>query len=170
MPIPTVTPDNHADLPVEQISPDVSLQWIDGGRILVTRSAMHDPSAYDRWEARLRGWLDQWPMDRMFCMLYDFRSPRFGLTLYTGTKIRQIGQEYGHIHGATAFLYIDHGPATALIATLKMIPFATHTYREFFTDYDQAVAWLKMRYSEEEERLAAKNKPDENINTRETGQ
>ena len=144
--IPTIDPNNHADSPIEALSPDISIQWLNGGRIVMTRIMVVRPDTYDQWDQQMRQWMAAWPTDRLFCILYDFRSPRYRFTLHAGTRMRQLQRDYGHVPYAAAIVYSDSVLARPVIATLRLIKDSALSYREYFTDYDKAMQWLNMHY------------------------
>ena len=144
--IPPIHVDDHSDHPIEHLSSEVSVQWIDGGRILVNRFLSARPETYDVWEAWFMNVLKAWPPDRPVCQLYDLSSPQFTITLYIGTKIRQLSHQYGRAGGFSAIVHAKRSFNPILFNLSQMIPPPTGRVREYFTDYDEAVKWLQEQF------------------------
>jgi len=121
--IPIVTPNNHTDLLVELIAPDVTMQWIDGGRIVVTRVGRHTACDFDCWETTFRSVVNEWPIDRVLCTLLDFRSPQFGLSLYVGTRMRSLMRDYSNLTMAVAIVHNKTARSQSVMAAVKLIPY-----------------------------------------------
>ena len=141
--IPIIKADDDSDGPIETIAPKISAQWIDGGRLIVIRSYTTSEDLYDQWDDWMRVLLDHWPIDRSFCVLYDVRDPRFGLSLPMGTKLRYLLADYKQLHMYSAILTPNDKQKTAIAVVINTIQTYPTQTQKFFTDVDAAKDWLR---------------------------
>jgi len=147
---PLRDPDVPVDVPIDNATPNNVSFWLDDGQIYVVRPRSSVHQSFDQWETNIRGVLDNWPPERTLAMLFDFRNPQFGMTLHSGTRLRRLGLDYAHLHVATAIVVTNTLRARSIVAAINLIPLSKRTARQFFTDYDQALAWLRALRAESE--------------------
>ena len=134
--------DPH-DRPEPLNHPDLSIEWLSNGKIIMTRMAIPAQSVYDQWDSWMRAALDRWPPEYPLAFLYDFRSRQFGITLHMGTRLRDINQAYQHLRTYRAIVYANGSLSYALVSGIRLLRVTDTHNREFFTDYDKAFAWLQ---------------------------
>ena len=145
--VPGLSSDDHADSPVTIIAEEVTFQWIDGGRIYLSRLGRHNADSFLQWEETFRITMDAWPTERLLCVLFDLRTQSFGFSLAEGTRLRSLVNDYLYIHSAVALIYPDTLRARAMVAPLTFIPAPDHQSYNYLTDYEMGLLWLQEQHA-----------------------
>ena len=144
--IPNIKADDYSEGPVEYLTPLLSVQWMEGGRILVVRSNSSLIDSYMVWEEWARTLLNQWPIERTFCVLYDLKIPRSLLTIPVGTRLRHVLRDYAHLYSYSALLVHDRKLRAAINILLRTIRLYPGQHSALFDNEPEALIWLRSSF------------------------
>ncbi|MCC7210078.1 MAG: hypothetical protein IT323_22435 [Anaerolineae bacterium] len=135
-------PDDSAPPDLEQLDHGVSVEWIEGRRIVVFYTPHSSRPAVQTLFDRAEAVLHAWPADRPFLAILDFAEDKLGATSYARERGQKLIQMRPDIKLAIAML-----TSPSVIAQfMQVIAHARQRENRLLSilfSRDEAVGWLK---------------------------
>jgi hypothetical protein len=121
----------------------VVLEWVDNGRIVVFRLEQHSQKSVDFWFDVVSQVFADYPVDEPLIVLHDMRQASIGPYLREKSKI--LTENAARFSKGRFAVVMSDNPLAQLVRLFVNIQSRRLTARErrAFTDYDEALTWLR---------------------------
>ncbi len=141
VPQPETATDQTTDL-----GHGVTYQWIENERILVVRMGEPTREAVDIWANFMLDLFKNWPANKRLLTLQDQSSDKMTVTPYMRQRANEVDQASAKLATDGRLAMVLYKSITTTIVKLVANSFGSQNRsieRRFFTNTDEALAWLK---------------------------
>lgn len=127
---------------IHPLSPHVTLEWLDTGRMVVLTLKDNSRTAVADWAAIIQAVATDWDTNKPYLALYDLSG--IEITPYYRERGLDISDAVQHLSGRYAVVLDDGGSMSTMRLYFKMaIEKRSAREGKIFTDRDKALAWLR---------------------------
>ena len=136
-------PNRFEALGPQDMGDDVTLDWLDEGRIVIFSIRNTNQKAVDRWFDVASQVFETFPEDEPLIVMHDVRQA--GLGTYMRAKSAALTEKGARFTRGRYAVLISESAVSQIVRLFLNVQSRRLTSRErrAFTDYDAALAWLR---------------------------
>jgi len=139
--------NRFGELGEQAMGNNVTVEWVDAGRIVIFRLKDGHRDSVDRWFEVVSEVFAEFPKDEPLLVMHDVRQA--GLGAYIREKSTQLTPKAAHFKkGRYAVVIVDSALSHLVRLFLDVTSrYLTNRERRAFTDFDTALEWLRQDQS-----------------------
>ena len=133
----------------EELTPGLSCYWLLDHRIVVFEALQASRIVVDIWVNSVIREMANWPYDRPYLVLHDFRAKNIALTPYARKRAQDLIPISSRTPGFAAIV-VGKSFVAQMIKLFMRTQRAGNIDNQLFFDYDEGLNWLKSKMNEPE--------------------